>query len=362
MKKNQVKLNKLSESCRARSKVIAIMNNKGGCGKTTTTIALGLHLARAGNNVMFWDMDPQSNLTQRLGIPDAKYRDRRLNEFFRNMDKDSFDEDQRKLPIIIKYPYFYRLQGSLAPPGSIAIMAGSHVAEIDAAAALKKLDSDPFIMEPERRNMYLVVRKTIDFYRDYFDYIIMDSAPAMEGNALGQLTARLADEVVIPIDGLEAAMGVAAFNRWLYAETSPEKNVINRPNLVYAMIKYQDDTKNIMDEISGDGMRNAVYLAMKDALGNYVCDEGIKELPSLRNKVYGGFGKKNAYEEVCNEIIHKISMPRTNFFVHWNQIVAAKLDKNLSKIGAKTLQKQPEFKNPYYQAINGVDSDADLSA
>lgn len=362
MRKNQVKLNKLPEGRRAKSKVIAIMNNKGGCGKTTTAIALGLHLARAGNNVMFWDMDPQSNLTQRLGIPDIKYRDRRLNEFFRNIDKESFDEEQRKLPIIIKYPYFYRLQGSLTPPGTIAIMAGSHVAELEAASAEVKLRTDPYIMEPERRNMYLVVKKVINFYRDYFDYIILDSAPAMEGNALGQLTARLADEVVIPIDGLEAAMGVAAFNRWLYAETSSDKNVPSRPNMLYAMIKYQDDTKNVMDEISGEGMRNAVYFALKDALGNYVCDEGIKELPSLRNKVYGGFGKKNAYEEVCNEIIHKITMPRTNFFVHWNQIIASKLDKNLSKIGAKTLQKQPEFRNPFYPAINGVDSDADLSA
>lgn len=360
MKKNEVKLNKLPSDRKAKSKVIAIMNNKGGCGKTTTAIALGLHLARAGYNVLFWDMDPQSNLTQRLGIPDTSYGNRRLNYFFKMADVEGFDMEQRTLPIIIKYPYFYRLQGSMTPPGTIAIMAGSHVAEIQAKAAAGSLAQSLFL-EPEERNLFRFFKKGMDFYRSYFDYIILDTSPAMEGNVLGQLGVRTADEIVIPIDGLEAAMGMKTFNAWIYGETSPEYKVYARPNMVFAMIKYQEDTKNIHDKMAGEGMRNAVYLALKDALGNYVCDEGIKELPSLRNKVYGGFGKKNAYEDVCNEIIHKISMPRTNFFAHWNSIVATKLEKNLAKIEAKTLSKQPEFKTPYYAGINGIGHDADFN-
>ncbi|MGB9626622.1 MAG: ParA family protein, partial [Phycisphaerae bacterium] len=47
---------------------IAIINQKGGVGKTTTTVNLGAALARAGRRVLLIDLDPQSHLTLHLGI------------------------------------------------------------------------------------------------------------------------------------------------------------------------------------------------------------------------------------------------------------------------------------------------------
>lgn len=47
---------------------IAIANQKGGCGKTTTTLALGAGLAETGRRVLLVDIDPQSSLTQWLGV------------------------------------------------------------------------------------------------------------------------------------------------------------------------------------------------------------------------------------------------------------------------------------------------------
>ena len=49
-------------------KVIAITNQKGGVGKTTTTVNLGIGLARQGKKVLMIDADPQSSLSICLGI------------------------------------------------------------------------------------------------------------------------------------------------------------------------------------------------------------------------------------------------------------------------------------------------------
>jgi len=148
------------------ARIIAIANQKGGVGKTTTAVNLAASLAIAEKRVLLIDADPQGNATSGVGIERGD-RERSLYDVL--LDGTPVSEVVRQdeqLPFLHVIPATQDLIG----------------AEIE------------LITRPERE---MILRRALDLTRDAYDYILIDCPPSLGLVTLNVLTA--ADGVIIPI-------------------------------------------------------------------------------------------------------------------------------------------------------------------
>jgi len=147
-------------------RVIAIANQKGGVGKTTTAINLGASLAVAERKTLIIDMDPQGNATSGMGVDRA-----RINATMYDVLVDQ------------------------APLDS-AVVSGLHFPFLDIAPADQDLVGAEveLVGRPERE---LLLRKALQSARNTYEYILVDCPPSLGLLTLNTLAA--ADSVLIPI-------------------------------------------------------------------------------------------------------------------------------------------------------------------
>ena len=151
------------------TKVIAIANQKGGVGKTSTTVNLGAGLVRQGFDVLLVDMDSQANLTMALG--------------FQNPD----DMDFTVSNVLYKAVH----EETIIPEEGILTTAEG----IDLMPANVQLSG----LEISLINEYgreAVLKQYIDAVRLNYDYILIDCAPSLSVLTINALVA--ADSVLIP--------------------------------------------------------------------------------------------------------------------------------------------------------------------
>lgn len=345
MGKNQIEINKLPPARVANSKIYAIMNNKGGVGKSTLAIALGLYMARSGRNVLFVDCDSQRNLTQRLGLNDNMNVER-LGRMFREADIEGPKPD---LSVVAQYKRTMKMRGA-EHKGVISIIPGDRNAVTEANSAVERLRNSYFSID--RRNIFRYFRDQIDQYRNYYDAIITDTAPALEGNIVNRLAAQTADEIIVPVDGVEAANGVDQMIQWVNYETSTENSGIgHRPNMTFAMVKYHEPTTDTArSEVENLAVHNEVYRAMVNALGPYMCKQGVKESSKLK-RIVSGVGRGNEYTKLSAELAATLAVSRRSVFDYYTHERAAELRKRLAALSEKALDKDVTFKSAIYKEV-----------
>lgn len=148
------------------SRIIAIANQKGGVGKTTTAINLGAALAVAEKRTLVVDIDPQGNASSGLGL-----------------------EDRESLSTV----YDILVEGS---PAREAVVKGLHFPLLDLVPSTRDLVGAEIelVNAPGREK---ILRGALESVREDYDFILVDCPPSLGLLTLNTLTA--ADSVLIPI-------------------------------------------------------------------------------------------------------------------------------------------------------------------
>ena len=151
-------------------KTIAMCNQKGGVGKTTSTVNLGVGLAMQGKRVLLVDADPQGDLTTCLGWKDT----------------DS-------LPITLLDKMSAVMRNEAYNPFSGILHHDEKVDLIPANLAMSALEMS--LVEVKHRET--VMKNYLSRVKDQYDYILIDCMPSLGMITFNALTA--ADSVIIPV-------------------------------------------------------------------------------------------------------------------------------------------------------------------
>jgi chromosome partitioning protein len=150
--------------------IIAVLNQKGGVGKTTTTINLAAYLGRAGKKVLICDLDPQGNSTSGLGVDKQALRSTLYDALFSRAEAT-------KVIQTLEYKNLFLLPANAQLAGAEVELVGLEQRELQLKKLLQPLD---------------------------YDYILIDCPPSLGLLTINALSA--ADNVLIPVQAEYYAM------------------------------------------------------------------------------------------------------------------------------------------------------------
>lgn len=251
------------------ARIISIVNQKGGVGKTTTAINLGAYLADLGKFVLIVDLDPQANATSGIGI-------------------DHRGLSQGVYEAILGH---VKIKDIVQPTSHV----GLHVAP--ATTALAGLNVELVSME----NREFLLRNAMLEIRNDYDFILIDCPPTLGLITLNGIVA--GDEILIPVQAeyyaLEGLGQLLETVQLVKANIRPEIDVLG------AVITMYDPRTKLSDDVLHE-----LYKYFPNNIFRSVIPRNVRlaEAPSFgRTIIHFDAGSKGAkaYERLAQEILER---------------------------------------------------------
>ena len=250
-------------------KIISVVNQKGGVGKTTTAVNLTAGLGKAGKRVLLVDIDPQGNSTSGLGV----------NK--RGLQKSSYDV----------------LIGGAAIADTVIKTEFENVSIVPANMDLAGAEIE--MIEIDRRE--LVLKRALSLVRADYDYILLDCPPSLGLITLNALTA--SDTVLVPIQceyyALEGLSQLMSTVRLIKQRYNPQLELDG------VLLTMFDGRLNLTQQVVGEVKKffpNKVYSTFIPRTVR------LSEAPSYGQPIQY-FDRNNkgaiAYDKLAQEIINK---------------------------------------------------------
>lgn len=253
-------------------RILAVANQKGGVGKTTTTINLGAALAEAGKRVLLVDLDPQGNASTGLGV----------------------DQNQRD---ITTYDF---VVGDSGPSEAILKTSVENLWIIPATTDLSSADIE--LISNEKRSFLLrdALRQTaMDTY--YFDYVLIDCPPSLNILTVNAMVS--ADGIVVPLQSeffaLEGLSQLMLTIREIRETANPNLRIEGIALTMY------DKRNNLSQQVEADARENLGELVFKTVIPRNV---RLSEAPSFAASVltYDSLSKGSvAYRALAKELLER---------------------------------------------------------
>ena len=247
--------------------VIAVVNQKGGVGKTTTAVNLGAALSLLGKNVLLIDLDPQANATSALGVD------------HRSLEKGIYEVIVGQTPVRDVITATNHQNYHLIP--ATVSLAGANV-------ELVNIDNREFKLSAGLSDV-----------RNSYDYVLIDCPPSLGLLTINGLTA--SDQVLIPVQAEYFAL--EGLGQLLSTVSLVQQNLKPELGIMGAVITMFDNRNRLSGQVMEELYKYFPHRVFRSVIPRSV---RLTESPSYGKSIfqYDSTSKgANAYERLAREIL-----------------------------------------------------------